>query len=30
LFFEKEVKPFGFGLMRLNQKDGTIDIENLK
>ena len=26
-FFEKDIKKLGFGLMRLPQKDGAIDIE---
>lgn len=30
LFFEKEIKKLGFGLMRLPQKDGVIDIEQVK
>ena len=29
-FFEKEIKPFGFGLMRLPRKDGAIDVEQVK
>jgi len=30
LFFEKEIKKLGFGLMRLPQKDGEIDVEQVK
>lgn len=30
VFFEKEIKKLGFGLMRLPQKDGAIDIEETK
>lgn len=29
-FFEKEIRKLGFGLMRLPQKDGVIDIEQVK
>lgn len=29
-YFEKEIKKLGFGLMRLPQKDGKIDIEQVK
>ena len=29
-FFEKEIKKLGFGLMRLPQKDGAIDVETVK
>ena len=29
-FFEREIKKFGFGLMRLPQKDGEIDVEQVK
>ena len=29
-FFEKEIKKLGFGLMRLPQKDGVIDVEQVK
>ena len=29
-FFEKDIKKLGFGLMRLPQKDGAIDIEQVK
>ena len=29
-FFENEIKKLGFGLMRLPQKDGSIDIEQVK
>ncbi len=29
-FFEKEIKKLGFGLMRLPQTDGAIDIEQVK
>lgn len=29
-FFEKEIKKLGFGLMRLPQKDGAIDVEQVK
>ncbi len=29
-FFEKEIKPFGFGLMCLPRKDGAIDVEQVK
>ena len=29
-FFEKEIKPFGFGLMLLPRKDGAIDVEQVK
>ena len=29
-FFEKEIKKLGFGLMRLSQKNGAIDIEQVK
>ena len=29
-FFENEIKKLGFGLMRLPQKDGVIDIEQVK
>ena len=29
-FFEKEIKPFGLGLMRLPRKDGAIDVELVK
>ena len=28
--FDKEIKKLGFGLMRLPQKDGTIDLEQVK
>lgn len=30
MLFEKEIKKLGFGLMRLPQKDGAIDIEQVK
>ena len=30
LFFEKEIKKLGFGLMRLPRKDGAIDLEQVK
>ncbi len=30
VFFEKEIKPFGFGLMRLPRKGEEIDIEQVK
>lgn len=30
VFFEKEIKKLGFGLMRLPQKDGVIDVEQTK
>ncbi len=30
VFFDKEIKKLGFGLMRLPQKDGAIDIEQVK
>ncbi len=30
IFFEQEIKKLGFGFMRLPQKDGTIDIEQVK
>ena len=30
MIFEKEIKKLGFGLMRLPQKDGTIDVEQVK
>ena len=29
-FFEKEIKKLGFGLMRLPQQDGKIDVEQVK
>lgn len=29
-YFEKEIKKLGFGLMRLPQKDGVIDVEQVK
>lgn len=29
-FFEKEIKKLGFGLMRLPQKDGKIDVDQVK
>lgn len=29
-FFEKEIRNFGFGLMRLPQKDGAIDVEQVR
>ena len=29
-YFEKENKKLGFGLMRLPQKDGVIDVEQVK
>ena len=29
-FFEKEIKKLGFGLMRLPQKEGVIDVEQVK
>ena len=29
-FFEKDIKKLGFGLMRLPQKDGVIDVEQVK
>ena len=29
-FFEKDIKKLGFGLMRLPQKDGAIDVEQVK
>ena len=29
-FFDKEIKKLGFGLMRLPQEDGKIDIEQTK
>ena len=29
-FFDREIKKLGFGLMRLPQKDGAIDIEQVK
>ena len=30
MLFEQEIKKLGFGLMRLPQKDGAIDIEQVK
>lgn len=30
VFFEKEIKKLGFGLMRLPRKDGVIDLEQVK
>lgn len=30
MIFKENTKPFGFGLMRLAQRDGTINIEQLK
>ena len=30
VFFDREIKKLGFGLMRLPQKDGEIDIEQVK
>ena len=30
MFFDREIKKLGFGLMRLPQKDGTIDVEQTK
>jgi len=29
-YFEQEIKKLGFGLMRLPQKDGVIDVEQVK
>lgn len=29
-FFDKEIKKLGFGLMRLPQKDGKIDVDQVK
>ena len=30
MFFDREIKKLGFGLMRLPQKDGAIDVEQVK
>ena len=29
-FFERDIQKLGFGLMRLPQKDGKIDVEETK